>query len=100
MAPQFTSDAVDKTLFKGERYWRLEAGPDHLPLGIIYGDNAVWLTFAEQAANVALIAAAPELLAALEDALGRIESFENNGDEIADALAEKCRAAIAKARGK
>ena len=53
----------------------------------------------EAAANAALIAAAPELLAALEDVLGYGEDCAADRDERPGCL-ERARAAIAKAKGK
>ena len=50
-------------------------------------------------ANAALIAAAPELLAALEDVLGYGEDCAADRDERPGCL-ERARAAIAKAKGK
>lgn len=56
----------------------------------------------EQRANARLIAAAPELLEAVEycrDLLMRYEINRVNGEEIADEALKKLNAAIAKARG-
>lgn len=53
----------------------------------------------EELANAHLIAAAPDLLAALTEAMGYLSSFENNADPTADAMVDRCRAAIAKAKG-
>lgn len=88
--------------------WRLEVGKDNLntitdePIyGGIYSAPTedsegwaiarVWSDYGNAEADARLIAAAPELLEALEQALQLI----NNQS----ALAEKMRAAIAKARG-
>jgi len=49
-------------------------------------------------ANARLIAAAPELLGALEEALWMIESYEGMGADN-DIIVDAARAAIAKAKG-
>jgi hypothetical protein len=60
-------------------------------------EPAAW---AEGEANAALIAAAPDLLTALEIALPYVESFDgDNADLQTKANAEAVRAAIAKAKG-
>lgn len=56
----------------------------------------------EQEANARLIAAAPELLAALKDARGELYIRHISGDEsqALGAAIDKCDAAIAKAEGR
>lgn len=49
--------------------------------------------------NAHLIAAAPQLYAALAEAMGLLVSFENNDDPSAEAIVDRARAALAKARG-
>lgn len=52
---------------------------------------------AECAANARLIAAAPELLEALEECFANAQLFNRDTDAVWRATRDKCRAAIAKA---
>ena len=71
--------------------------------GHLVADCASILPSEECEANAALIAAAPEMLGALEDLVHDIEVYEFEGDFEDDddfkTTVDKARAAIAKARG-
>lgn len=54
----------------------------------------------EQEANATLISAAPEMLAALQQAVARVELANAEGDQILSAWLPEARAAIAKAEGR
>ena len=75
--------------------------PEGLPRGVQIAEcrDGYFLPFTEEAkANARLIAAAPELLEALVEALAFCEANTYGGDDTA-ALIVKARAAIAKAAG-
>lgn len=77
---------------------RICAMPHPHPKAPIAKPLAAWHT---DAANARLIAAAPDLLAALEETLSAIEAFPASGLKVKPngGIAKALRAAIAKARG-
>ena len=88
--------------FRGDRLtahaddWCASAGPTMICSGIGFNDEAE--------ANARLIAAAPDLLAALEEALSELETIDMNLLEgrdtyVSDTRMERIRAAITAARG-
>jgi hypothetical protein len=94
-----------------ESHRNLVAGPDRLFVADVWTNDRL---DAERMANARLIAAAPELLAALRVALSWVEldtpngvqhpfpawALRDNGEADAQWIADRVRAAIAKAEGR
>lgn len=80
------------TLKVAQEHWLSD--PFSAPLvAAVYGEEG------EQQANASLIAAAPELLAALEALLGWHEAFPLAQGEAELPVVQRARAAVAKAKG-
>lgn len=87
--------------------WVIEPGHSVVFIRTADGSNIAttncchyWQEFTEQAlANARLIAAAPEMLEALEEAVGCLSEYENEMLAPGVRILDGARAAIAKARG-
>jgi hypothetical protein len=91
MADRFTPGPwkINRTCSRkwGERYfeiWTDEGLQGDRPIARVDGDNAVWLEDGQDIANARLIAAAPELLAALRKAYEPCPCCEGTGLRLSD----------------
>jgi hypothetical protein len=88
---------IEVSLSRGDQ-WAIDADDRWIELATVYTSGGEFETTSE--ANARLIAAAPDLLAALKDVLDLLDEWmrDNTGSRELELL-ERCEAAIAKAEG-